>query len=194
MRPVTIQPARQPAPALSVVGRGIAASRDDLVAMWCRWVTGRQAGSQALDAAAIERPLQLIVDLLAHMTGPLRREVRQTWYAATEAYGRLAEARGLSAGEVVEELHHLRELLTRELADLFVALPIRQQLPTILRVSRVLDSGITNAVVGYTDALVAKMFSRDGVPVPTADNLQELLAQLEALEADVKLLDGRLPG
>ena len=51
--------------------------------------------------------------------------------------------------------------------------------------------GVANAVVGYTDALVAKMFSRDGVPVPTADSLQELLGQLHGLEAELHLLDER---
>ena len=50
---------------------------------------------------------------------------------------------------------------------------------------------MANAVVGYTDALVAKMFSRDGVPVPTADSVQEMLAQLGTLEAELALLDER---
>jgi hypothetical protein len=161
--------------------------------MWSEWIGSRQSGGQALDAGALERPLRLILGLLVHMTGPLRREARDPWFAATELYGRLAEARGLSAGEVVEEMHRLRELLIRELADIFVALPIRQQLPAILRVATVLDDGVSNAVVGYTDALVAKMFSREGVPVPTADGLEDLLAQLSALEAEARMLEERSP-
>lgn len=128
------------------------------------------------------------------MTGPMRHEAKEAWYAATELYGRLAEARGLSAGEVVEELHYLRELLILQLADLFVALPVRHQLPALLRISRVLDSAVANATVGYTDALVEKMFSRDGVPVPTADSLQELINQMHVLENEARLLGERSAG
>jgi len=93
-----------------------------------------------------------------------------------------------------KRLQHLRELLTRDLADLFVALPARQQLPALLRINRVLDRGVANAVVGYTDALVATMFSKEGVPVPTTDHVQQLLAQLDGIEGELKLLDRRSAG
>ncbi|OYV72022.1 MAG: hypothetical protein B7Z72_05695, partial [Gemmatimonadetes bacterium 21-71-4] len=168
------QPLRTSAPSLVVVGRRIMALRDELVAKWSRFLEARQAGTVMLGPPATERLLKLIVDLLAHMSGPMRREADDPWFAATELYGRLAAVRGLSAGEVVEELQYLRELLTKDLADILVALPVRQQLPSVLRINRVLDRGVANAVVGYTDALVATMFSREGVPVPTTDHVHEL--------------------
>jgi hypothetical protein len=189
---VTIHPGRQSAPTLTFVSRGILAGREGLVDQWAQWIAARQTGSQpTVESCELRRNLSLIVSLLAHMTGPLRREARETWYAATEMFGRLAEARGLSAGEVVDELQHLRELLIVEVGDLIVAMPSRQQLPAVLRLNRVCDVGVSNAVVGYTDALVAKMFSKDGVPVPTADSLKELLAQIHALEVDLKSLEKR---
>jgi hypothetical protein len=191
---VTIHPGRHSAPSLLVVGRGLAAARQGLLERWTEWLIERGSSGQGIDPAALTQPLGIILDLLVHMSGPLRREARESWYAATELYGRLAEARGLSAGEVVEELQHLRELVIVEMADLFVALPARQQLPAVLRISRVLDTAVTNGVVGYTDALVASMFSREGVPVPTTENMQNLLDQLCALEADVRLLDERSAG
>jgi hypothetical protein len=175
------------------VARGVAGVRDELVAKWTAWLAGRQPGSTPLDADSTERMVRIIADLLVEMAGPLRREARDTWYAATELYGRLAALRGLSAGEVVEELQRLRELLILELAEFFVALPARQQLPTVLRINRVLDSAVSNAVVGYTDALVASMFSREGVPVPTTDSIQQMIAQLEGIEAEVKVLAQRSP-
>jgi hypothetical protein len=49
-------------------------------------------------------------------------------------------------------------------------------------------------VVGYTDALVSTMFSKEGVPVPTTDNVQELLAQLDSIEGELKLLNERSTG
>jgi hypothetical protein len=188
---VTIHAGRQSAPTLLVIGRGIAAARSDLAGLWHEWILSRQAGGSPVEPSELIRPLRLILDLLVHMAGPMRREARDSWFAANELYGRLAEARGLSAGEVVDELQYLRELLIRELGDLFVALPSRQQLPAVLRISRVLDLAVTSAVVGYTDALVAKMFSREGVPVPTAENLRELLAQIGELEEEVRRLDER---
>jgi hypothetical protein len=191
---VAIHPVRTSAPSLQALGRGISAARDNIVAKWSRFLAARQAGGVVLGVPATQRLLTLVVDLVAHMTGPLRREASDSWFAATELYGRLAAVRGLSAGEVVEELHYLRETLTKDLADIFVALPARQQLPTLLRFNRVLDHGVSNAVVGYTDALVATMFSREGVPVPTTDNVQELLAQLDGIEGELRLLDKRLAG
>ena len=170
------------------------AMRDDLVAKWSRQLEARQAGTVVLGVPATKRLLTLIIDLLAHMSGPLRREAESTWFAATELYGRLAAVRGLAAGEVVEEIQYLREVLTKDLADILVALPIRQQLPSVLRINRVLDRGVANAVVGYTDALVTTMFSREGVPVPTTDHVQELLGQLDAIESELKLLEQRSAG
>lgn len=177
-----------------MVGRGIRALRDELVTKWSRHLSARQIGTVLLGVPATERLLRLMIGLLAHMTGPLRREADDPWFAATELYGRLAAVRGLAAGEVVEEIQYLRELLTKNLADILVALPIRQQLPSVLRINRVLDRGVANAVVGYTDALVATMFSREGVPVPTTDHVQELLDQLDGIEAELKLLDQRSAG
>jgi hypothetical protein len=190
---MTINPTRTSSPSLQVVSRGIAGVRDELIARWSAWLATRQRAAQDLDAETTQRLVGMIVDLLILMVGPLRREVDETWYSASELYGRLAALRGLAAGEVVEELNHLRELLARELADFFVALPARQQLPTLLRLNRVVDSAVAGAVVGYTDALVASMFSRDGVPVPTADSFQEAVAQVAALEAEVRQLAGLSP-
>jgi hypothetical protein len=188
---VTIHTGRQSAPTLLVLGRRIAEARAQVAQSWSSWIADGQNGGAALEPGDLDRPLRLVLDLLSHMSGSLRHEARESWFAATEMYGRLAEARGLSAGEVVEEFQHLRELLIVALGDIIAALPARQQLPAVLRLNRVMDTGVANAVVGYTDALVAKMFSRDGVPVPTADSVQELLGQMHALEADVKLLDER---
>ena len=190
---MTNHPTRSSSPSLLVVARGIAGVRDELVAKWVAWLAIRQSGSATLGGDTTERMGRIVADLLVEMAGPLRRETRDTWYAATELYGRLAAVRGLSAGEVVEELQRLRELLILELAEFFVALPARQQLPTVLRINRVLDSAVSNAVVGYTDALVASMFSHEGVPVPTTDSIQQLVAQLEGIEAEVKLLAERSP-
>ena len=81
----------------------------------------------------------------------------------------MGAARGLAAGEVVEEIQFLRELLIRKLAPVFAGLRPRQAMAIILRLNRVLDKGIAVAVVGYTDALVATLFAQNGVPAPDTD-------------------------
>ena len=174
-----------------MVGRAVAGARHELVDQWHRWITDREAAGRALEPGDLRRMLCAVVGLLGNMIGPMRREAHESWLAATELFGRLAEARGLSAGEVVDEFQHLRELLIVEMGDLIVAMPARQQMPAVLRVNRVCDLGVANAVVAYTDALVARMFSRDGVPVPTADSVQELLAELTRVEGEVRQLDER---
>lgn len=188
---MTIHGAQPSASTLLVVGRAIGDARSTLAERWGDWLVARGAAGQMLAREALGRVLHIMVGTLGHTAGPLRREAREAWLTATELFGRLAEARGLAAGEVVDELQHLRELLIVELGDLIVAMPARQQMTAVLRLNRVCDLGVANAVVGYTDALVAKMFSRDGVPVPTADSLKELLAQLDALEAELARLDER---
>ena len=175
------------------MARRIASLRDELASKWASWLTDRQAGSPALDPDTTGRMLRLITDLLVVMAGPMRREAETTWTAAAELYGTLAALRGLAAGEVVEELQHLRELLIREMADFFVALPARQALPTVLRINRVLDTAVANAVVAYTDALVFQMFAKEGVPVPIAESVQAAITQLDAIEAEYRLLAERLP-
>ena len=102
------------------------------------------------------------------------------WSRVCEHYGR-----GLAAGEVVEELQYLRELLIRNLAHAFVSMRPRQALAIVLRLNRVLDKGIAVAVVGYTDALVATLFAQNGVPGPSSDDAGEIDRQLRALETEL---------
>jgi hypothetical protein len=103
-----------------------------------------------------------------------------------EHYGRVAAARGLAAGEVVEELQYLRELLIRQLSQSFSAVRPRQALAILLRLNRVIDKGIAVAVVGYTDALVATLFAQNGVPaLATEYDAAEVVRHLDGLEAEL---------
>lgn len=173
-------------PALLAAGRVIAESRDEIVAGWMARLGDRTTAARTIVLSTIEREFRLLVDVLAEMAGPLRREVRGVWLRAAEQYGRTASARGLAAGEVVEELMHLRELLTRYLAPVVAAMRARQGMAVLLRLNRVVDQGVAAAVVGYTDALVAAMLRQSGVPDPGRElDPDELERQLEALEGEL---------
>ena len=174
-------------PALLAAGRIIAEMRDAMVSQWADRLGDRMTAAPTIPRSTVERQFRLLFDVMAEMVGPLRREVNAVWYHVCEHYGRLASARGLAAGEVVEELQFLRELLIRELAPILVAMRARQGMAIMLRLNRVIDKGVAVAVVGYTDALVATLFSQNGVPLSSTDqDVAEVERQLDALEQELQ--------
>jgi hypothetical protein len=175
-------------PTLVVASRAISTERDTMVTRWSDWLGERMTASRSVRRPLIERQLRLILDLLIALVGPLRREAKPIWGRVTEHYGRLAAARGLAAGEVVEEMQYLRELLIRHLAPAIAALRPRQGMALLLRLNRLVDKGVAMAVVGYTDALVHTMLAPSadtplsGPPGVDPDQLKhELDAFAEAL-------------
>jgi hypothetical protein len=173
-------------PALLAASRVIAEARAAMVAQWADWLGDRITAAPTIPRATVEREFGLIIDTLSEMVGPFRREARIVWFHVCEHYGRVAAARGLAAGEVVEELQYLRELLIRQLSQSFSAVRPRQALAILLRLNRVIDKGIAVAVVGYTDALVATLFAQNGVPaLATEYDAAEVVRHLDGLEAEL---------
>ncbi len=174
-------------PALLVAGRVIAEMRDSMVSQWADWLGDRMTAAPTIPRSTVEREFRLLFDVMTEMVGPLRREINKVWFRVCEHYGRTASARGLAAGEVVEELQFLRELLIRNLAPVLVAMRARQGMAIMLRLNRVIDKGVAVAVVGYTDALVATLFSQNGVPVPGPEHdFAEVERQLDGLEQELQ--------
>jgi hypothetical protein len=171
-------------PTLVAVSRALGANRDALVQEWLGWTVDRMVAS-TLSRPTIERQLALLVDVMIEMASPLRRQALELWLEACETYGRTAAERGL-----VEEIQHLRELMIRHLSEMIAALPARASMATILRLNRVLDKGISHAVVGYTDALVETLFNQRGVPVGVSgeidQSIHDRLAHLETELADLR--------
>ena len=176
-------------PALLAAGRVIAEMRDSMVSQWADHLGDRMTSAHTIPRSTVEREFRLLFDVMTEMVGPLRREVNAIWFRVCEHYGRTASARGLAAGEVVEELQFLRELLIRNLAPVLVAMRARQGMAIMLRLNRVIDKGVAVAVVGYTDALVATLFSQNGVPTADADqDIGDVDRQLEGLEQELQAL------
>jgi hypothetical protein len=174
-------------PALLVAGRVIAEMRDSMVSQWADWLGDRMTAAPTIPRSTVEREFRLLFDVMTEMVGPLRREIDAVWFHVCEHYGRTASARGLAAGEVVEELQFLRELLIRNLAPVLVAMRARQGMAIMLRLNRVIDKGVAVAVVGYTDALVATLFSQNGVPVPGPEHdFAEVERQIDLLEQELQ--------
>lgn len=179
-------------PALLAAGRAILELREDLVAQWLEWLDERGSIGTTISREMLQRHLQLLVTMMAEMVGPIRREVKGVWFQACEHYGRAGATRGLAAGEVAEELQFLRDLLTRRLAPVLAAMRARQAMAIVLRLNRVLDKGVAVAIVGYTDALVATLFTESGVPAPGSEfDPIESERQIVALEQELAALTAR---
>lgn len=178
-------------PSLVVASRAISAQRDAMVVRWGDWLGERTTGSNGVSRPLVERQVRLILDVLITLVGPLRRETKVIWSQVTEHYGRLAAARGLAAGEVVEEMQYLRELLIRHLAPALAALRPRQGMALLLRLNRLVDRGVAMAVVGYTDALVQALLpgAQDGPSLEHHGvNPKQLSRELDGFERSLSTI------
>lgn len=174
-------------PTLLTVGRVMADHRDAVVKEWADWLTDRVSSATPIPRTTVERELRLLFDILVESVGPMRRSVDEVWHRVCEHYGRVGAARGLAAGEIVEEIQYLRELLTRRIGPVLTTLRQRQAMAIILRLNAMLDKGIAVAVVGYTDALVATLFAQNGVPAPDkALDAPDIDRHLEELEGELR--------
>jgi hypothetical protein len=158
-----------------------------MVAQWIDWLGERVTGTRATPRDLVESEFRLILDSYAAMVGPLRREAKPIWNRVTEFYGRHAAARGLAAGEVVEEMQFLRELLIRHLAPAIATFRPRQGMALLLRLNRVVDKGVAMAVVGYTDELVATLLPNEDTPhhVPNVGDVKLMQERITALRDEL---------
>ena len=188
---LSARPTKSP---LVAVGRALEAIRDQLIAKWANWLVERMSQVPHIDRRTIERQLALLADIVIEMAGPMRRQVEELWFSACDSYGRTGAARGLAAGEVVEEIQYLRELLIHDLSDVIAAMSARHSMAVVLRLNRMLDTGIAHAVVGYTDVLVESLLERRGVVLdasgPRENAVHERLTQLEEELAALRVRRG----
>ena len=157
-----------------------------MLQQWIAWLGDRLTATSVIPPALVKRELALLIDVFASMVGPLRRETKAIWGRLAEEYGRHAAIRGLAAGEVVEEMQYLRELLIRFLAPAIAALRPRQGMALLLRLNRLVDRGVAMAVVGYTDELAASLLPvSDGNAGRRTPDPAELTIALDVLRAEL---------
>src|SRR5690606_34948081 len=131
-------------------------------------------------------------DTLVEMLGPLRREAKLVWDAVMEHYGRTAAARGLAAGEVVDEIQQLRVLLIQHIGPTVAAMRPRRAVAVFLRLRALPDRGISQAVVGYTDALVASLMMTDRQSTPLTDfTITDFERQLATFETQLAAISAK---
>lgn len=159
-----------------------------LTERWVEDICARGHTGPPESEALVVRFAELIVGLLPHMLGPRRDQIHPLWDRTAELFGAMAARRGLAAGEAIEEVHALRELVLR---DLYQNPPaggtVRLSLREVLRLNRALDRAVTHVSVGHTDALFFEFFESEGASTVLRgpDALAEARAQLDQIDAEV---------
>ncbi len=191
-QPTEIQPIQSPSPQCDTsssshrLGEWLNQNIEFLSRHWVDEVL-RRASPDADMERLLERFLALLTAVIPRAVGEDRARVAPIWREAAELYGSLGAQRGLAAGEIVEEFQILREAVLRLL---FEAPPARFgaafSLGDALRLNRFLDSGVTHASIGHTDALFFALFKGNGVlKVPTAQLVTEVQEQLNTIEEEL---------
>jgi hypothetical protein len=167
-----------------------------LVHRWHREILSRYDATQGVNGL-LEEFLTLLAGFLPALLGPHRDQVEPVWIRASELFGAVAARRGLAAGEVIEEMQLLREAVIRLLyQDPPLGGRTRLSLREVLRLNRAVDTGVTHASVGHTDAMFFWLFEGSGIPdvPPTGELLTELRSQLGGIRADLSEILGHRPG
>jgi len=157
---------------------------DRLGTGWLSAVLNREHRATSDPTPLLDDFLKLLVSMLPEAIGPHRRQLDSVWQRAAELYGSFGVARGLAAGEIVEEFQLLREGLIRML---FEEPPPSRVSPSfareVLRLNRFLDTGVTQASVGHTDRLFFDLFQGGS---GTAQITPEMVMEVSHQLADIK--------
>jgi len=167
----------------------------DIREQWARRIRESGLGQGEPWDRIIDGFTTMLVELLPPLLGPMRAEVRPIWDRCAELFGAIAAQRGLAAGEVIEELQVLRELVIREL---YRDPPMGGQVPLslreILQLNRSIDRAVTHGSVGHTDALFFQLFEKGEAkdPVSPTDLADEVLNQLSVIRSEFGSTVGKL--
>ncbi len=133
-----------------------------------------RAGGEAgpLDPLRDEIARALVL-YLGPAVSPWREEVEPLLHQAAALYGNVAGLRGLAAGEVVEEVQVLREVLLRLLFRSGTSDSVSRvvDLRELLRLNRVVDQVVTHANVAHIDTLFFNLLHGTGVTEPAGEEL-----------------------
>ncbi|MCY4399507.1 MAG: hypothetical protein OXE96_09245 [Gemmatimonadetes bacterium] len=150
-----------------------------------RLLTGGSSWTRALEPMA-RSFCRGLVSFLPGMLGPYRAQVLPLWSECAELFGSVAARRGLSAGDVIEEFHILREVVIRMMFDRPPAgLEDGLLLREVLQLNRAVDIGVTQASVGHTDLLFFSLVHGSGVPEPLSrGDVDQVCEQVRTMQEE----------
>jgi hypothetical protein len=163
-----------------------------------RWYQELTSGSEGpadeLGTRLLKTVVPRLISFIPACFGERRELGLEVWQQASHLYGSLAVRRGLAAGEVVEELQLLRNVILRLfLVDAPPGGPEQvkaENVPPLelLTLNRALDKGISRASVAYTDDLFFAHLRGSGVPDGvTPELVEETERQLEGLRRELEV-------
>jgi hypothetical protein len=163
----------------------------ELAETWTAEIVARELGQGTPYDRVVGRFVSRFTGMLPWLVGPHAPHVQSLWDRAAELFGAMSAKRGLAAGEVIEEFQMLRDLLIR----MIFRDPPREgplSLRDILRLNRIVDSGVTYASVGHTDALFFQYLEAQDAPARASP--EEIIAeadrQLEIIEDELTQIVG----
>ena len=140
----------------------------------------------------LRRVAEHMVSVIPRCLGDHRELGLEVWQNLAHLYGSLAVRRGLAAGEVVEELQLLRNVILRLfLVDTPQAGPDGERTERIpplelLTLNRVLDLAVSRASIAYVDDLFFTHLQGSGVTDGIDSELvEEMDRQLEGFRMDL---------
>ncbi len=171
--------------------RWLEENAEELARRWSVELEARSRRGEGLLGELRDDLIGAVTRFLSPATGPWRDEVEPLVHQLAAMYGNVAALRGLAAGDVVEEVQLLREILLRYL--------FREATPEtgsrgvdlreLLRLSRVVDQLVTHANVGHIDALFFNLLHGTGVTeAPDEELLGEIRGDLAHLEEELDRL------
>lgn len=154
-----------------------------------RWAEGLLDGGGSWEdgAESVLRPFcRGLVSFLPELLTPLRPDIVPLWSECAELYGSVAARRGLSAGEVIEEFHQLREVILRMMFERPPVAPgDGPPFREVLLLNRALDIGVTQASVGHTDLMFFSLIHGSGGPPSLGQReIEEVCGQIRALQME----------
>ncbi len=178
------------------LSRWLEAQEVGIAARWYQELRSASAQVGEEGDALLKRVADQMVSLIPGCFGEGRETGLEVWQSAAHLYGSLAFRRGLAAGEVVEELQLLRNVILRTF--LLGAPPggggdgLRNGIPPLdlLTLNRVLDLAVSRASIAYVDDLFFAHLQGSGVSEGiTSEWVEEMDRQLEGFRME----SGRKP-
>lgn len=156
---------------------------------WIAEIRDREGRHGEEVGGLLGRFLESLVLFIPHCFGEDQETGEGVWGQATHLYGALALLRGLSAGEVVEELQLLRVVLLR----LLLENPpgdwgSREFQREFLRLNRLLDQGVVRASVAYVDDFFFAQLQGSGIPGGVTPEVEfEMGRQLDTFRKELRV-------
>jgi hypothetical protein len=174
--------------------RWIASQESTIAARWYQELMAASPGPRDDGTTLLRSVVTHLVSFIPPCLGEQRERGLEVWQQATHLYGSLAVRRGLAAGEVVEELQLLRNVVLRLfLVDAPPGLAPEATVEFIpplelLALNRVLDVGVVRASIAYVDDLFFAHLQGSGVPGEITQELaEEMEHQLQGFRKDLEL-------